>query len=115
MITEKQIRAEEFGENFGWRLSKRAFSLDQLASGRRVPRRNERYWEFPSQAVDHPYFYRDEKGIPKALAVHLYSPDPMKIARVCIDHSLNFEIVDDKMQSWWNPGDTTLVIYTPIP
>jgi hypothetical protein len=105
--------AEEFGRRHGWRLSDSCFTLYQL--GRRLSKYDHLIDTF--SLTDHPFFYREttKPYRPAALAVHLYDWCPKKeseVVELCKHYGLIREVVRD-FPSWWYPGWTQLVLYTP--
>jgi|SRR5688572_14524345 len=99
--------AAEFGRGYGWRLTALPFTLAELAGvSDDIP---------ASRAIfDHPYFYRDSRGRPVAIAVHLYDWPEVGpgIEALCEQFNLRYE-APAGYPSWWYPGWTSLVLYTP--
>jgi hypothetical protein len=99
--------AVEFGRMRGWVLARHPFTLAELAgqADRHVPR----------SVCDHPFYYRDQRGRPAAIAVHLYEwPDiGPDVEAVCDELGLRYEAPSDLVASWWYPGEAQVVIYTP--
>lgn len=111
----QDILAEEFGHRHGWRLSKSRFSLAALKdrkthSWKRWPDFDE---DLPHYLFDHAVFYRTPDQRAVAVAAHLYNVDQKLSAMEewSQEHGLSAEVVKD-FPSWWNPGGTTLVLYT---
>ena len=104
--------AKQFGTLHGWKLTRRPFSLDQLAENRKA--RNWRGGEFfqGGTHLDHPFWYR-LNGFPIAVAVHNYNaPDHRgDLDEECKRRGLVWEEVSD-FPSWHNPGDTKLILIT---
>ncbi len=117
-VSEMQkAAAQRFGQRYGWRRSRTEFSLVCLAKGamhdgasgyRTRTGCGDHHDEF-----DHPYFYRCDRRA-AAIAAHLYNwpANDAACRRIAAEYSLNFEVVTD-FPSWWNPGGTTLVLWTP--
>jgi len=98
--------AAEFGRGRHWRLSATPFTLPELAG-------LSCEVQVSRSVFDHPDYYRDSRGRPRAIAVHLYDwpevgPD---VEGVCEHLGLRYEAPAD-CPSWWYPGWTQLVIYT---
>lgn len=113
--------AEEFGRRHGWRLLRRCrFQLGQLARRSNHVTKQEAwqpvYGKWP--LTDHAYYYREieRPWRPAAIAAHVYDgayePRQEEIAAFAAEHGLSARVVDG-FPSWWFPGRTVLVLYTP--
>ena len=117
LLKHEAILAEEFGRLHGWQRSKHGFNLHQLSNGKCSAKIPGLMWSW--EPIDHPYLYRErEKPYrPSALVVHLYGDGSnWKLEEFCSYYGLHYRIVDD-FPSWWNPGNTTLIVYIrePLP
>lgn len=124
-----RMLAIEFGRRHGWKLIERKlFGYDTLRSASRGRKDFAIVWPGEAPPHDHPYYYRDAEGRAAAIAVHLYEYEwrdldyegadvPRKRKRLLVEHAakLGFhaEFVND-FPSWWNPGVSRLVVYTPL-
>jgi hypothetical protein len=107
-----------FGEMHGWRLSPSPFGLVTLArgkthSGRRGVDEGRGWWSGTiARAFDHAQWYRRDRKA-AAITAHLYevsSEEQAYCRSVAAAYDLSFDMPD--FPSWWNPGATTLVMYT---
>jgi len=105
---EKIEAAKAFGDYFGWKLSDKPFGVDVLA---RNGVWSTDYWLRGAsfEHIDHAYYYRKNRRA-VAIACHLYHV-PEDIHEWAAEHGLLVGVSDDKMKSWYYPGETTLVVY----
>lgn len=131
-ITRKQDRVHEqigevqdemadlFAERHGLRRTRKIFSLRVLAERKvHAGNRHEDHRDFAltlrgsftgSSMIDHPYYFRDEDNRAAALAVHLYGvPDGIEEAA----EEAGLDVSFPNFPTWWCPGGTQLVVYTP--
>ena len=106
---EKLEAARTFGDYFGWKLSKTSFGTKTLARNGVHGREDYHNGRLRYPYVDHAYYYRKNRRA-VAIACHLYHV-PDDIHEVAAEHGLLVGISDDKMKSWYYPGETTLVVY----
>jgi hypothetical protein len=115
----KRMLAEEFGRRHGWKRSRAWFCLGQLARQSNQRKDQEGFDEgrFHHMMLDHSYYYRETNRPyrPAAIAVHLYDwpADKLDIENICRRLGLRCEAVMD-FPSWWYPGETHLIVYTPL-
>lgn len=97
-----------FAKQNGWKESRSRFSADCLARhnthGRYVS-------DLPHTYFDHSYFFRDSDGRASAIVAHLYNCDMDDVRKYA--ESVNLSVDFPDFPSWWYPGATTLVVYTP--
>jgi len=106
-------KARKFGKKYGWKLSDYLFSVDTLAK-RKIQQQDDRFPVFGGRMLnyfDHAYFYRKNRRA-AAIAVHLYHI-PEDLSVTAAKFGLSAKVIDD-VESWWNPGETRLVLYTPL-
>ncbi len=112
----EQGLATAFGQLHGWALSPTRFTLTQLAQ--QSNQRRHRYVDDPNGVMDHPYYYRETQRPyrPAGLAAHLYNWPYCgpHVEFYCLKIGLRYESIID-FPSWWVPGQTTLILYTPRP
>ena len=112
----QQRLAVLFGAGHGWTLSRSDFSPTVLARRGLFDGRGNFVDPWPRELVDHPFFYRKNR-MASAVAAHLYGTfDAAKrqdIAALAETKGLQTAWPDD-FPSWWLPGRTTLVVYTPM-
>ena len=98
--------AAEFGRLRHWRLTGEPFTVGALAG---LPAEVQ----VPRRFLDHPYYYRDWRGRPVAIAVHLYDWPEVgpEVEEICERVGLHYE-APVHPPSWWYPGRTQLVLYT---
>lgn len=113
----RRLLARQFGDKFGWTLSRTEFSASCLArrghhDGYRL--RGYDLGPVPLPLFDHPYFYRDHRRRAAGIAVHRYnwSENEPKCRDFAGAHQLLVREVID-FPSWWWLGETTLVLWTP--
>ena len=113
VVIQKKL-AKEFANRQPWAATQRGFTLAQL--GRRSNRSQRGDWGCSTRVADHPYFYRElERPYkPAAIAAHLYDwPDQeVDVKEAVQEFGLSYRVVRD-FPSWWYPGETTLILYTP--
>jgi len=110
---QKRQAAIEFGKDRGWKLSDAPFSLQTLA---RRGVSGDSYWQNrPTQIIDHSDFYRVNRRA-AAIVSHTYLQGDdygLEMAQECADNfGLVFEWIGTE-QSWYYPGRTSLVVFTP--
>ena len=105
-----------FGAIHGWTLSRSDFTSAVLARRGLFDGRGCRADPWPRDLVDHPFFYRKDR-MASAVAAHLYGTfDASKkqdVASLAAAKGLQATWPKD-YPSWWLPGGTTLVVYTPL-
>lgn len=111
----RQQLATEFQRCHNWQLSNKAFSPLVLARGG--------VWDgrgicaiacWPVEFADHPFFFRRHTRA-AALVSHPYNCTPVQqeAAKIWADQQgLSVSFPKD-FPSWWYPGSTTLVAFTP--
>jgi len=113
--TLQQRLAVLFGANRGWTLSRSDFTLAVLAWRGLFDCRDYYAEPWPREPVDHPFYYRKDR-MASGVAAHLYGTfDAAKrqdIAAFAELKGLRTTWPED-FPSWWLPGRTTLVVYTP--
>jgi hypothetical protein len=104
----RRMAARRFAELFGLTVVKTPFGPRALAH-RKVQAKRD--W-FPSGAVkDHAYYYRHERRA-AAVVVHLYGVNRPHILDFARREHLSASWAPG-VPSWWYPGRTELVVYTP--
>jgi hypothetical protein len=105
-----------FGAIHGWTLSRSDFTSAVLARRGLFDGRGCHADPWPRDLVDHPFFYRKDR-MASAIAAHLYgtfdAARRQDIAALAAAKGLNTTWPED-FPSWWLPGRTTLVVYTPL-
>ncbi len=105
-----------FGVIHGWTLSRSDFTSAVLARRGLFDGRGGRADPWPRDLVDHPFFYRKDR-MASAVAAHLYGTfDAARrrdITALAAAKGLRAAWPED-FPSWWVPGRTTLVVYTPL-
>ena len=105
--------AREFGRLRGWTLARKTFSLVELAG-----RTDQEKLAFTTttRVLDHAFHYRENRAPyrPAGIAVHLYEwPDVgPDVEAICFELGVHYEAILN-FPSWWYPGVTQLVLYTP--
>jgi len=116
LTAARQRLAVLFGKRHGWRLSKSDFSPAVLARGGLFNGRGYHVDPWPRDLVDHGYFYRKDRKA-AAVTAHLYGIFDYAKRRdteaTAALHGLRV-IWPEDFPSWWLPGRTTLVVYTPL-
>jgi len=114
-VRQHQLRtwlAEAFGRRRGWQLTDE-HSWRKLS--KRTFRRLDDYSYRPPNVFDHPYYYMGADGLPAGIVVHVYGSDIERtrqaVRAFCEWQGL--EAYRSGFPSWWYPGRTRLVIYTP--
>jgi len=110
---QKRQAAIEFGKDRGWKLSDAPFDLETLA---RRGVSGGSYWSRrPRELLDHSEFYRVNRRA-AAIVSHTYLMGDnygLSKAHECADaFGLVFEWIGTE-QSWYYPGRTNLVVFTP--
>ena len=110
--------AVTFGERHGWKLSDKAFALDEL--GPKHDREgSSSWWNMPGMyspgLLDHPYYYREQQSPyrPAAIVAHNYkrgTASEAELFYVAAGFGIDIEEVSD-FPSWYYPGATKLVVY----
>ncbi|NCO88160.1 MAG: hypothetical protein GW886_16185 [Rhodobacterales bacterium] len=112
----QQRLAVLFGATRGWTLSRSDFTPAVLARRGLFDGRGYYADPWPRDLVDHPFYYRKDR-MASAVAAHLYGTfDAAKrqdIAALAELKGLRATWPED-FPSWWLPGRTTLVVYTPM-
>ena len=112
----QQRLAVLFGATRGWTLSRSDFTSAVLARRGLFDGRGYYADLWPRDLVDHPFYYRKDR-MASAVAAHLYGTfDAAKrqdIAALAELKGLRATWPED-FPSWWLPGRTTLVVYTPM-
>lgn len=109
----RRLLAIEFGHRRGWKLSPRVFSPYCLERrGRRDSFTVRCYSCWPSDIADHPFAYRAD-GRAAAVAAHVYDLDEAQARAWAGRQRLAVEFPTD-FPSWWFPGWTRLVLFTPL-
>ena len=105
----KRCLAREFGRRNGWeKIAGDAFNvIDILAKTTRRPD-----WIEPNHDhFDHGYYYR-LNGRAVAIAAHLYDVEDKRRAEIETWAAIRgLQATFPTFPSWWNPGETTLVLY----
>lgn len=114
--TLQQRLAVLFGATRGWTLSRSDFTAAVLARRGLFDGRGTCADPWPRELIDHPFYYRKDR-MASAVAAHLYGTfDATKrqnIAALAELKGLRATWPED-FPSWWLPGRTTLVVYTPM-
>jgi hypothetical protein len=114
--TLQQRLAVLFGAIHGWTLSRSDFTSAVLARRGLFDGRGCRADPWPRDLVDHPFFYRKDR-MASAVAAHVYgtfdAARQKDFAGLAAAKGLHAEWPED-FPSWWVPGRTTLVLYTPL-
>ena len=114
--TVQQRLALLFGATHGWALSRSDFIAAVLARRGLFDGRGYYAEPWPRELFDHPFYYRKDR-MASAVAAHLYGTfDAAKwqdIAAFAELKGLRTTWPED-FPSWWLPGRTTLVVYTPL-
>ena len=114
--TVQQRLAVLFGATRGWALSRSDFTAAVLARRGLFDGRGYYAEPWSRELVDHPFYYRKDR-MACAVAAHLYGTfDAAKrqdIAAFAELKGLQTTWPED-FPSWWLPGTTTLVVYTPL-
>ena len=114
--TLQQRLAVLFGATRGWALSRSDFTAAVLARRGLFDGRGYSAEPWPRELVDHPFYYRKDR-MASAVAANLYGTfDAAKrqdIAAFAELKGLRTTWPQD-FPSWWLPGRTTLVVYTPL-
>ena len=110
---ERHRCAEAFGAGRGWRLSSTHFNPDVLA--RRGVRGRPALYQWPYPEGDHVFLYRTQDRRAAGAAAHIYALTAAGRARCrrwAVAQELRIEFPAEPV-SWWWPGSTALVVYTP--
>ena len=109
--------ALDFGDLYGWKLTKRPFTAAVLARGGvRDGKGKCPYSCWPSEFTDHIYSYR-LKSHAVAVVGHLYNNLPSNKVAASVwagQNGLSVAFPED-FPSWWFPGATILVVFTRAP
>lgn len=114
IAAERRRCAETFGTSRGWHLSSTHFDPDVLA--RQGMWGGSPLYEWPYAEADHPYLYCSRDRRAAAAIAHLYGDLDANTRAECErwagSHGLQAEFPAEP-PSWWWPGSTMLVVYTP--
>jgi len=137
-IEHSELRADlaiEFGRRNGWSRAKSQFSIEALAGRKSRGGSRGRESTFLGEhheLFDHFYCYREMQHPFRAAAVvaHLYGALPGTSAAATYPNlvfsqkeldekaakarGLGLALTWTQFPSWWSPGSTTLVLYTPL-
>jgi hypothetical protein len=134
VVNNQLMLAAEFGRRHGWIRAKTSYSIEALAG--RKPANGGRGQNTPlgnhHDLFDHHTSYREATTPFRAAGVsaHLYgylpgTPEAIKYPKSAFSreklanmHALAWQLGLEltwptDFPSWWNPGSTTLVVYTP--
>jgi hypothetical protein len=116
----QKLLATEFGSRYNWKLTRTWIHPGQLGRRSNQQRNTETFEVFGSHAsvLDHPFYFRERQRPyhPAAIAVHLYDwPHVTDLAEeLCFRYRIGYQLGNDLcFPSWWYPGRTTLLVYTP--